>query len=60
MELLWTLNEIMDSFDTYHLLGAQNVPVLCSAMDSEVRKRSEHAVSPLSGLQSREGGESQT
>lgn len=43
----------------YYLLGAKNVPVLCSALDSEVRKRSEHVVSHL-GLQSRGGGESQT
>lgn len=40
----------MDSFDTHHLLGTQNTPVLCSVLDPEVRKRSEHAVSPLSDL----------
>lgn len=28
----------MDSFDTYHLLGTQNTPVLCSVLDPEVRR----------------------
>lgn len=47
MVLLWTSNEIIDSFGTYPP-STHNVPTLCSAMDSEVRKRSEDVVMPLS------------